>query len=242
MKTLVLSDIHANEPALRAVLQEAGHCDRVIFLGDLSNFGPHPSECIDILYQYDPLCIMGNHDKQIASDLPNNFWDKWSKQQLDQEQLDWLCTFKDTYILDGHILLIHGSYSVDYDILPNTPDKDIKSAFEMLLAPEIDQVWFGHYHYQIDRIIDSVEYHCIRPVGHHKDKDTRASYYIYENGILTHKKVAYDLSKTVQDFKKIPIFEDGELKRQFVKLLENAYEENLLKKDIEQMRKNDEAR
>jgi len=81
---------------------------------------------------------MGNHDKQIISENPKNFWDKWSKDQLSNSQLNWIYSFKESYILDGHILLIHGSYEVDYDLLPNTPDNDIKEAFKHLLKPEID--------------------------------------------------------------------------------------------------------
>lgn len=238
MKTLVLSDIHANKPALKAVLQDAGQCDRVVFLGDLANFGPHPAECVEMLKRTNPICIMGNHDEQIVSESPRNFWDKWSRQQLSDDQLKWLRTFENSYILDEHILLVHGSYSVEYDILPNTPDADIKTAFAHLLTPEIDQVWFGHYHYQVDRIIDGIAYHCIRPVGHHRDKDTRASYYIYEDGVLTEKRVTYELSKTIEDFNKIEIFEDGERKQQFADLIQNAYHEVLLKKDIQQMVKN----
>ena len=242
LKTLVLSDVHANAPALRAVLQKAGKCDRIIFLGDLANFGPHPAECVEILKETRPICIMGNHDEQIASETPKNFWDKWSRQQLREDQLKWISTFKDMCVLDGHILLVHGSYEVDYDILPNTPDKDIQTAFKHLLTPEIDQVWFGHYHYQVDRTIDGINYHCIRPVGHHRDKDPRASYYFYEDGVLTQHRVKYELSKTIQDFKNLNIFDEGERKQQFVELLQNAFEENLLKKDIEQMQKNQRAR
>ena len=238
MKTLVLSDIHANKPALKAVIQDAGPCDRIVFLGDLANFGPHPSQCVDILKKLNPICIMGNHDEQIVSENPRNFWDKWSRQQLSDSQLRWMSEFDNSYVLDGHILLVHGSYSVEYDILPNTPDKDIKTAFKHLLIPEIDHVWFGHYHYQVDRVIDGVEYHCIRPVGHHRDKDTCASYYIYENGILTQKRVKYELSKTIEDFNRMTIFEDAERKQQFADLLKYAYHEELLKKDLQQMLKN----
>jgi len=138
MKTLVMSDIHANAPALKAVLKDALPCDRIIFLGDLANFGPHPRQCVEILKELNPICIMGNHDKQIISENPKNFWDKWSKDQLSNSQLNWIYSFKESYILDGHILLIHGSYEVDYDLLPNTPDNDIKEAFKHLLKPEID--------------------------------------------------------------------------------------------------------
>ena len=241
MKTLVLSDIHANKLALKAVIQDAGPCDRIVFLGDLANFGPHPSQCVDILKKLNPICIMGNHDEQIVSENPRNFWDKWSRQQLSDSQLRWMSEFDNSYVLDGHILLVHGSYSVEYDILPNTPDKDIKTAFKHLLTPEIDQVWFGHYHYQVDRTIDNVEYHCIRPVGHHRDKDTRASYYIYENGILTQYRVEYELSKTIDDFNKIDAFTDLKLKAQFVELLRNAFQEDLLVKDLKQMALNEKS-
>ena len=240
MKTLMISDIHANEPALDAVLEDAGNYDRLVFLGDLANFGPHPSECVEKLKSLNPVCIIGNHDEQIVSETPENFWDKWSKTKLSQEQQGWIAGFHESLVLDGHILLIHGSYSVKYDILPNTPDEDIVEAFKNLVTLEIDQVWFGHYHYQIDRLIGGVEYHCIRPVGHHRDKDTRASYSVYEDGKITHKRVPYNLNKTIEDFKKSDAFEDMKLKEQFVAFLENAYEEDLLKKDIKQMKLNEQ--
>ncbi len=238
MKTIVLSDIHANEPALKAVLQDAGDCDRVVFLGDLANFGPHPKQCVDILKKLNPICIIGNHDEQIVSETPKNFWDQWSRQQLSESQLNWISTFKNSHILDGHILLVHGSYEVDYDILPNTSDEDIKKAFEHLLTPEIDQVWFGHYHYQVDRVIDGVEYHCIRPVGHHRDKDTRASYYVYEKGDLVHKHVEYDVEKTVDGILASRVL--GDKADVFIDMLRNAFHAEALKKDLIQMEKNNE--
>lgn len=235
MKTLVLSDIHANEPALRAVLQETGRCDRIVFLGDLANFGPHPSECVDLLMKFNPLCIMGNNDELIVN-TPKNFWDKWSKTKLSSAQQDWIRRFKDSYILDGHILLLHGAYSVDYDILPTTPDCKIEQAFKKYLTPSIDEVWFGHYHYQVDRIINGITYRCIRPVGHHRDKDTRAGYSIYEGETITHHRVKYDLDKTIEDFLASDAFENYESKLEFADFLRNAYHEGILKKDIAQMK------
>lgn len=236
MKTLILSDIHANEPALLSVLEDAGMYDRLVFLGDLANFGPHPSECVDLLMKRDPLCIMGNHDELIVN-TPKNFWDKWSKTKLSEEQQEWIRGFHDSYILDGHILLLHGAYSVDYDIFPTTPDYKIEQAFKEYLTPQIDEVWFGHYHYQIDRIINGIAYRCIRPVGHHRDKDTRAGYSIYENGTITHHRVKYDLDKTIEDFLASDAFDNYESKLNFAELLKNAYHEEFLKKDIEQMKK-----
>lgn len=197
-------------------------CDRIVFLGDLANFGPYPSECVDILSEYDPIRIMGNHDKYIVSDNPSHKWDAWSKRQLSLSQQEWIRGFYASFILDGHILLVHNGIDVKFDILPETSDEDIKKEFEALLTPDIDQVWFGHYHYQIDRVIDGVEYHCIRPVGQHRDKDTRTGYSVYEDGVLTHHRVEYELSETVQGVKNLEVFKNREEKERFIAFLESA--------------------
>ena len=97
---------------------------------------------------------------------------------------------------------------------------------------------FRPSHYWV--MIDGVEYHCIRPVGHHRDKDTRASYYIYKDGVLTQKRVEYELSKTIEGFNKIDVFEDIERKKQYVDFLKNAFHEQLLIKDLKQMEINEQ--
>jgi len=239
MKTLVLADIHANYPALSAVLNDAPKFDQVLFLGDLANFGPHPSECVECLKSLNPLCIMGNHDAQIASNNPKNFWDKWAHQKLTPTQREWIGGFQPSVILDNHILVLHGVYSVNYDILPNTPDNDIENAFKDSIKPGIDEVWFGHYHYDMTRTINGITYRCIRPVGHHRDKDIRASYYLYEDNVLTHRKVNYEISKTIVDLENSDIFADELSCQSFVELVRNAYHEKILAKDIRAMQENE---
>ena len=49
MKALILSDIHANYPALQAVLNNAGNYDKLIFLGDVVDYGPNPKECLNFI-------------------------------------------------------------------------------------------------------------------------------------------------------------------------------------------------
>lgn len=240
MRYLVLSDIHANLPAFKAVLEAAkGQYDQVLFLGDLANFGPHPVECVELMKEHNAICIMGNHDEQIVAETQKQPWDKWAKDKLSVEQLQWLSEFKDSYIIDGHILVVHGVYTVNYDILPNTPDDDIKSAFKDILAPEIDEVWFGHYHYEINRIIDGVTYRCIRPVGHHRDKDIRASYSIFEGGEIKHYRISYDVDELINALKESDCFETEEGRDTFVDFVRNAFHEGLLKKDLAQLKLND---
>jgi predicted phosphodiesterase len=67
MRILVISDIHANYPALEAVLASAVTVDAVWCLGDLVGYGPFPNECIERISSLPNLtCLMGNHDSAVA--------------------------------------------------------------------------------------------------------------------------------------------------------------------------------
>ena len=64
MKTLVISDIHGNLPALERVLEIEKEATRVICLGDVVNYGPWSNECVDLLDSLDDkILLMGNHEK-----------------------------------------------------------------------------------------------------------------------------------------------------------------------------------
>src|SRR5512143_1364361 len=63
MRTLVISDIHANLTALETVLADAGQVDNVWCLGDLVGYDPDPNECVERTRALPNLqCILGNHD------------------------------------------------------------------------------------------------------------------------------------------------------------------------------------
>lgn len=65
MRTLLLSDIHANAPALKAVLEHARRqgWDRAVFLGDAVGYYTEPEEVVQMLLELAPeVGIVGNHD------------------------------------------------------------------------------------------------------------------------------------------------------------------------------------
>jgi len=68
MKSLILSDIHANWPALQAVLAAEQDADQILCLGDLVNYGPQPAECVAWAMGLNApsLVIQGNHDRAFA--------------------------------------------------------------------------------------------------------------------------------------------------------------------------------
>ena len=68
MRYAIISDIHANSAALRAVLTDAQDCgaERIICLGDILGYGPEPVETLETVYKRVHVCLAGNHDDAIC--------------------------------------------------------------------------------------------------------------------------------------------------------------------------------
>lgn len=64
MRLAVLSDLHANLPALEAVLADARRrgADRFLCLGDIVGCGPQPEECVRLIRDIGAVTVLGNHD------------------------------------------------------------------------------------------------------------------------------------------------------------------------------------
>jgi predicted phosphodiesterase len=73
MRLAVLTDIHANLPALEAALaaiRQHGY-DLLVHTGDAISIGPFPAECLDILLSLPRTrLLMGNHDAWFVHGLP----------------------------------------------------------------------------------------------------------------------------------------------------------------------------
>jgi diadenosine tetraphosphatase ApaH/serine/threonine PP2A family protein phosphatase len=71
MRVAVVSDIHANLPALDAVLHAIGEeePDAIWCLGDVVGYGPHPNECCAAVEERAELCLAGNHDLAVLGSL-----------------------------------------------------------------------------------------------------------------------------------------------------------------------------
>src|SRR5918998_6623132 len=66
----VITDIHANLPALEATLAQIGELDvdAVYCGGDLVGYGPHPNEVCALIEERRIPTIYGNYDWAIARD------------------------------------------------------------------------------------------------------------------------------------------------------------------------------
>lgn len=156
MKLALLSDLHANLPALEACLADAdarGATHHAI-LGDLVGYGPHPVQVVErcrSLQATGAIVLRGNHDQPTSVAMGNSWGDlttAWTYQQLGEAYRDWLAQLPLTATLPS-IYLLHAT--------AESPEKwhyvlDELMAERSLDAlshdPEIRYVFGGHVHHQ----------------------------------------------------------------------------------------------
>ncbi len=109
MRLLLLSDIHANQAALQAVLEHAQDkpVDQVVSLGDVLGYGPNPREVLATLRGLNPAYgtrfLLGNHDalalRLASGEAPDEGLVsevlRWQLTQLDPADLAWVATWQD---------------------------------------------------------------------------------------------------------------------------------------------------
>ncbi len=71
MRVAVISDIHANLPALEAVLDsiDAASVEEIWCLGDVVGYGAQPDECTEAVRERCAVCLVGNHDLAVLGEL-----------------------------------------------------------------------------------------------------------------------------------------------------------------------------
>ena len=71
MRIAAITDIHANLPALEAVLEavEAAAVEEVWCLGDVVGYGVEPDACAELVRERCAVCLVGNHDLAVLGTL-----------------------------------------------------------------------------------------------------------------------------------------------------------------------------
>ena len=122
-RTAFVSDIHANLPALKAVLEDAQAqgAEQFICLGDVVGYGAQPLECLELVREHCGVFLKGNHEEAVIEG-PYGFNPfasaaiHWTRDALEAagdrmpDALVYLATLPERVPLD-HILLVHGSPS-----------------------------------------------------------------------------------------------------------------------------------
>ncbi|MDT8719747.1 metallophosphoesterase family protein [Clostridium sp. 19966] len=114
-KIALISDIHANIPALEAVLSDIKkrNIKRIMCLGDLAGKGASPELAVDIIKNNCECVIKGNWDYLIAEVNDGDFL-QWNNSRLRKDQLEYLAQlplYRDFYMSGRLIRLCHAAPS-----------------------------------------------------------------------------------------------------------------------------------
>jgi predicted phosphodiesterase len=116
----VISDVHGNVTALRAVLAdiEARGITRVVNLGDVIGKGPRGSEAVQLTREACEVTVRGNWDSFIADDAVHlSPLAQWTRDELSDAELAWLAALPATceFVISGRrVRLFHASQTSEF--------------------------------------------------------------------------------------------------------------------------------
>lgn len=115
MRIAVLSDIHANLPALEAVASDLPPVDQVWVLGDTVGYGPQPNEVVTTLQAMGARSVLGNHDGAAIGTVDAAYFNPdaraaidWTVGAIDANTRAYIATLPEVR-RDGDLTAVHGS-------------------------------------------------------------------------------------------------------------------------------------
>ena len=202
----LISDIHANLPALDAVLADIAQRSDVAatyHLGDLVGYAPWPNETIARLRAAGIPGVAGNYDSTVATSYKHCGCRYEDPRQEELSHLSFAWTLEHTSAeskaflrglpfridlrpLGGHtggptVTLLHGNQVLNtVYVHEDRPDEFLSKMGTTVGAKTGDVVCFGHTHKPWHRVVDGVHFVNTGSVGRPKDGDPRAGYVLLD--------------------------------------------------------------
>lgn len=210
MKIALLSDIHANLPALDAVLKsiDAHRPDQIYCLGDLVGYAPWPNEVVEAIRRRNIATIAGNYDQGVGENsddcgcaYQNEDQERqgvasitYTNEVMAADHRRWLRTLPRHIRLqlgedaDFSVLMVHGSpRRINEYLFEDRPERSMR---RLMARSEADVMLFGHTHKPYHRVFEDDEgedgavrfRHAINTgsVGKPKDGDPRACWVLLD--------------------------------------------------------------
>jgi|SRR5688500_2205369 len=226
MRIALISDIHANLPALEAVLgdiERRGDTEATWHLGDLVGYAPWANEVVALLDSSGIPGVAGNYDSTVGTGYKHcgcKYEDplqaeqshqsfEWTKAHVSDETRRKLVALPfrlDILPLGGHVAgprlaLVHATPTLN--TVYWTEDRPDDFCRKMVAAAGLragDAIAFGHTHKPWHRTVDGVQLINTGSVGRPKDGDWRAGYVVVDIGgdaiQLEFPRVEYDVERT----------------------------------------------
>lgn len=227
MKYALISDIHANLPALEAVLHDIearGDVDATYHLGDLVGYAPWPDETVALLRERKIIGISGNYDSTVATNYKHCGckYEDPRQEELSHTSYEWTrahthdatkrflreLPFRiDLRPLGGHVagptlILVHGTPTLNTVYwTEDRPDSFFTKMATTAGARAGDIIAFGHTHLPYQRTVEGIQFVNTGSVGRPKDGDWRAGYALVDVRAETSVdfvRVKYDVAKAAE--------------------------------------------
>jgi predicted phosphodiesterase len=228
MRIAMISDIHANLPALEAVVADIDSrgVDGTYHLGDLVGYAPWPNETVALIRGQDIQGIAGNYDSTVATDYKHcgcKYEDPrqeelshlsyaWTRENTSSESKHFLGALPfrlDLRPMGGHVsgpalILVHGTPTLNTLYwTEDRPDSFCSKMAETAGAKPGDVIAFGHTHLPYEKEVGGIHFVNTGSVGRPKDGDPRAGYVVLTVGeepapSVEFIRVEYDVAKAAQ--------------------------------------------
>ncbi|SDK14157.1 Predicted phosphodiesterase [Halovenus aranensis] len=203
MRVRLISDIHANLPALEAVLEDMPPVDDIICAGDVVGYNPWPRECLERVRAVSSLVVQGNHDRNVET--PHRYENndmahaglELAQQELSDAQREWLADLPErTEFADDAYRLAHSHPD------PNQLGTYVRPAHFPKMRPYLDDhdgIVLGHTHIQHKATIDDRLIVNPGSVGQPRDGDERAAYAVLDTATdeVELRRVEYDINRVI---------------------------------------------
>jgi putative phosphoesterase len=245
MKVALIGDIHANLPALEAVLEDAHKrgVEAIWNVGDMLGYGAFPDEVVDLLQKENVQSIIGNYDiKVMKVKQKRNKWKKnvppekwvafnWTYNKLSKSNLEYLNSLNKELRMEmegKRILIMHGTPDSDEEHVTNDTTEDRLN--EIALMADADLIIFGHSHIPFKRKVGSVWFINPGSVGRPDDGDPKASYAILvlrQPNVfrVDHYRVEYDVERAVSAIR------EGGLPDLFARMIQQGHSFETIQKE-----------
>jgi putative phosphoesterase len=210
----LISDVHGNLPALKAVLCDAESRGATVFLnaGDIIGRAPFNCETMSDIMRHEVVSVIGNFDRDMLGSRnsppddvaeaggPTSRTAKLIVSELTGPEAIWLETLPEKMIANvagRKLLLTHGSPdSICEKVTSGTPEARMK---ELAAMAKSEIVVHGHSHETLDVTIDGTRFLNPGSVGRQVDGDPRASYAVWDaaKGMADFYRVAYPVHEVL---------------------------------------------
>lgn len=184
MKVGLIADVHANLPALEAVLDDMPPVDDVVCAGDVVGYNPWPAACLDRVREVASVTVRGNHDATVETPeryRANRMAEaglEHARAELSESQLAWLRTLPRTAGFGDGFLLVHSHPGPERDGAYVYPE-----SFPTLerYLDDAEGAVLGHTHVQAAESIGDDRL-VVNPgsVGQPRDGDPDAAYAVLD--------------------------------------------------------------